>query len=180
MKLFFTLPLLILFIGCNGQTKNLHLSDLKFESIFGSDNKDSSQVYCLLGTGFFRAPSSKNTDSLVETWINKHPNADVILVSTLENPKDKLTYCWLVDKGDTINNYLIKNGGFPGGTMIRPQTYNEMTDKEKAFYNDMEKPIIKVHIDSKSYKNFIEQIKVAESYAQANKLGIWGKTNKEE
>ena len=179
IKQLLTFQTFLTLMSCNGQTKTVLLSDLKFQSIFGYNSKDSSQVYCLLGTGFFRAPSSKNSDSLMENWINNHPNAQVIPISTLDEPKSKMTYCWLVDKSDTINNYLIKNGCFPGGTMMRPQTYDEMSNKMKSVYGKDNSKII-VHIDKKSYDTFIEQIKVAEAYAETNKLGIWNKKNDDE
>jgi hypothetical protein len=172
--------ILLIFYSCHGQKINLHLNDLKFESIFGTNSKDSFQTYCLLGTGFFRAPFSKNADSLISDWMKNHPNAEVVPVSTFGELKNKMTYCWLVEKGDTINNYMIKNGCYPGGTMMRPQTYAEMSDKIKAVYNDIEKPNVKIHIDKKSYDNFIEQIKVAETFAETNKLGIWNKKKDDE
>lgn len=162
-------------ISCEAQTKNIHLSDLKFESVFGTNSKENFQIYCLLGTGFFRAPFSKNADSLIQDWIKNHPNAEVLPVTTSSDPNSNMTYCWLIDKGDTINNYMIKNGCYPGGTMMRPQTYDEMPDEMKAIYNDIGKPDIKVHIDKKSYDNFIKQIKAAEQFARDNKLGIWNK-----
>ena len=112
--------------------------------------------------------------------MQNHPDAEVILVSTLDEPKHKMTYCWLVDKGDTINNYMIKRGCYPGGTMMRPQTYEEMSAKMKAVYNNVEKPNIKVHIDKKSYDKFIEQIKAAETFAETNKLGIWDQKKDDE
>ena len=174
------MQVLLAIVGCSGQTKPVHLSDIQFKSIFGYITKDSSQVYCLLGTGFFRAPSSKNSDSLIQYWLTNHPNAQVITVSTLNNPKDKLSYCWLVDKTDTINNFLIKNGCYPGGTMMRPETYAEMSDEMKAIYKGMEKPDITVHIDKMKYDNFIEQIKAAETFAETNKLGIWNEQKRDD
>lgn len=179
IKFLFTLQIILIIFSCRGQIKPIELKSVKFESIFGYELKDNKQVYCLLGTGFFKGPTSKNADSLIVTWISNHPNAKLIQVSTLNNPKDKLTYCWLVDKSDTINNYLIKNGCFPGGTMMRPQTYFEMSDEMKALYNDTEKPKIKVHIEKNVYDTFIKQIKVAETYAEVNKLGIWNKKGEE-
>jgi hypothetical protein len=180
IKYFFCYPISLIFFSCQGTTKDIQLSDFKFESVFGTNSKDSFQTYCLLGTGFFRAPFSKNADSLISGWMKNHPNAKVIPISTLDEPKHKMTYCWLVDKGDTINNYMIKNGCYPGGTMMRPQTYEEMSDKMKAVYNDIEKPNVKVHIDKKVYDNFIEQIKAAETFAHTNKLGIWNKKKDDE
>jgi hypothetical protein len=173
----FPLISIVLFLNCRGQPPKVLLSDLTFNSIFGFKKNDSINAYCLLGTGFFRTPRSDNSDSLVASWITKHPNAEMILISTLDEPKEKLHYCWLVDKDDTINNYLVRNGCFPGGTMIRPQTYDEMSGEMKEMYHGIEKPRIIVHIDRKSYERFIEQIKVAETFAENNKLGIWKQKN---
>ena len=166
--------------SCKGQEtgNTLSLVDFTFGSIFGKTKKDSLNTYCLLGTGFFRTPRSDNSDSLITDWINKHPKAIVIPISSLgpimSNDKNsKITYCWLVDGNDTINNYLIRNGCFPGGTMQRPKTWSEMPRKEKSFYKGMDKPDTKVLIDKKSYDNFIEEIKRAETFASDNKLGIW-------
>jgi hypothetical protein len=166
-------------IACNAPAKTIHLSDIKFTSIFGNDRKDSTQGYCLLGTGFFRAPTSKNSDSLIKVWMIAHPDAIVIPVSTLDEPQRKFTYCWLVDKGDTINNYLVKNGCFPGGTMMRPKTYKELSARMKSVMGKEELKVI-VHIDKKVYDDFIEQIKQAEIYATEHKLGIWQEKQKDE
>ncbi len=85
-----------------------------------------------------------------------------------------IIYCWVVDNKDTLNNYLIKNGCYPGGTMMRPKTWDEMEKWEKDLYFDTdEKPDVRVFVDKKAYDSFIEQIKIAEQFARDNKLGIW-------
>ena len=63
---------------------------------------------------------------------------------------------------------------------MRPETYDEMSKEMKEVYKDMPKPNIIVHVDKKTYDNFIEQIKVAETFAEQNKLGIWKKKSDEE
>lgn len=166
LSLLGTAVLICFFYGCSNRRDNIQLNDLKFNSIFGSVNKKSKRVYCLLGRGFFRTTSSKNSDSLISAWIQNHANADVIPVSTLNN----MTYCWLVDGQDTINTYLIKNGCFPGGVMTRPETYGEMSDEMKSSFGKFK---LKVHIDDNSYKKFLERIESAENYAKIHKLGIW-------
>jgi hypothetical protein len=181
-----TNPLTFLFClfiqSCSGQIQQTEISlhDLSFSSIFGNNEKDSLHTYCLLGRGYFRTPRSDDSDSLINVWLTLHPNAKVISVSThgptmADYPESKLTYCWLVDGNDTINNYLVKNGCFPGGTMMRPETYEEMSKEMKEVYKDLPKPKIIVHLDKKSYDNFIEQIKIAEAFAEQNNLGIWKK-----
>ncbi len=184
-QIIFSLSLVAIMMSCTGQTisNNLSLTDFTFSSIFGTIKTDSTNAYCLLGTGFFRTPRSDNSDSLIADWINKHPKAIIIPVSSFgpsmnDDNKSKITYCWLVDGNDTINNYLIRNGCFPGGTMQRPQTWSEMTRKEKSNYRGDDKPNISVLIDKSSYDNFIEQIKTAEIFASENKLGIWNNPDK--
>lgn len=179
--LLIVLCLLTLSKSCNGQDKKefLKITDFKFKSIFGATTKESKKNYCLLGTGFFRTPRSANSDSLITEWIKAHPNAFVVPISSIGHIKTKdsetsLIYCWVIDNKDTLNNYLIKNGCFPGGTMMRPKTWDEMEKWEKELYEDTnEKPDIKVFIDTKTYVNFIEQIKSAELFARENKFGIW-------
>jgi hypothetical protein len=172
----------IFFQSCIGQQKanDISLTDLTFSSIFGDSKKDSVHTYCLLGTGYFRAPRSDNSDSLIKVWLVRHPQAKVIPVAThgptmTDYPGSKITYCWLVDGKDTINNYLVKNGCFPGGTMMRPETYDEMSKQMKDIYKGIAKPNIVVHVNKKDYEDFIEQIKAAEMFAESNKLGIWKK-----
>lgn len=163
------------FQNCKSQSQNIKLEDLKFESIFGQSKKDSLNVYCLLGTGFFRTPQSDNAEAMIKSWLDKNKDAKVIIVSTLVDNKANINYCWLVDKdGKTINEYLVTNGCFPGGTMMRPNTFKEMPKSEKKLYAD-HKPNITVKIDKKSYDEFIEKIKLAETFAHENKLGIWEK-----
>ena len=166
--------------SCGQEIKDsLRISDFKFESIFGTTFKEPQNFYCLLGTGFFRTPRSDNADSLITEWINKHPNAIVVPISSfgpteIENPESKMFYCWIIDNNDTLNNYLIKNGCFPGRTMMRPEKWSEMKKWEKKLYKDAgEKPDIKVYVNNKAYSTFIEQIKVAELFARENKLGVW-------
>ena len=173
MKTLLIVLLTLTLQSCIGQNTEVSLKDLKFDGIFGVTEKDSTNMYCLLGTGFFRTPRSKNSEELIEDWISKNKDAKVVVVSTIVEGKANINYCWLIDsKGKTINEYLIENGCFPGGTMMRPNTYKEMSKREKKIYSD-EKPNILVHIDKKEYDEFIERLKLAENYAKENKLGVW-------
>jgi hypothetical protein len=169
-----------------GQTERVLLSELSFKSIFGTSKKDSLHIYSLLGTGFFKTPCSENSDSLITEWLEKHPDARVIPISSfgpLFSDKNKenslMTYCWLVDKNDTLNNHLVRNGCFPGGTMMRPQTKEEMSKEERKFHrkNNIEFQKVQIHIEKKEYETFIKQIINAQKYAEENKLGVWKKTN---
>ena len=176
-KVTFILMMFLSLNSCRGQEKKdyLKISDLKFESIFGTNSKEPSNTYCLLGTGFFRTPSSGNSDSLITQWLEIHKNAIVVPISSMPsstyNPNARLIYCWVIENNDTLNNFLIKNGCFPGGTMMRPPTFEELEDWEKEFSD--EPYDVKVYINKETYDTFIEQIIAAEIYAEENKLGIW-------
>ena len=182
MKHLITFLISILTIGCFGQETDkvlLKISDFEFQSIFGMTLSDKKTTYCLLGSGFFRTPRSENSDSLINDWIIKHKNAIVIPVSSfgptkIKDPDSKMIFCLVIQDGDTLNNYLIKNGCFPGGTMIRPKTWDEMEKWEKDLYEGTdEKSNVEVLMEKKDYDAFIEQIKISEIFARDRKLGIW-------
>ncbi|WP_134204500.1 hypothetical protein [Algoriphagus zhangzhouensis] len=181
--------IVLTFTSCNGQeqqVEELKLSDFKFESIFGTTTSEPKSTYCLLGTGFFRTPRSDDSDSLITSWINEHPKAVVIPVSAfgpveIKAPESKMKYCWIIDQQDTLNNYLIRKGCFPGGTMIKPKTWDEMEKWEKELYEDSdEKMNVQVFVDKADYDRFIEQIKTAELFAKEKELGIWKEKEIEE
>jgi hypothetical protein len=145
--------------------KVLKIKDFTFESIFSSTDSEPGNTYCLLGTGFFRTPRSDNSDSLIKEWIENHPEATVVPVSSfgpmiVTQPDSKMTYCWVIDQGDTLNNYLIRTGCFPGGTMMRAKESKNIVSK-------------------KDYESFIDQIKSAERYARDHQLGIWNEGKEE-
>lgn len=156
----------------------MRLNEIEFQSIFGTKDKKENEMYCLLGSGFFLTPRSANSDSLVNNWIIGHPNAKVIPVSSFgpisTNQKDsRITYIMVVAKKDTLNNYLIKQGCFPGGTMMYNSINNfEIAEEFEDLFDETEH-FEKFYIQGKVYENYINQIKVAEEYARTNKLGIW-------
>ncbi len=57
--------------------------------------------------------------------------------------------------------------------MMRPEMRSEMSEKMKEISDGSEDVV--VHIDTKSYDAFLEQIKANEAFARQNKLGIWSK-----
>lgn len=150
-----------LVFSCNIQNNpalNLDIIEFNFESIFGHTNQTPNNTYSLLGMGYFRAPSSNNSDSLIDNWIKNNPKAKVVPVSSFgpvsaNKPDSKMIFCLVIQNNDTLNNYLIKNGCFPAGTMQAPPDIDKL-------------------IEENEYNNFINQIKAAELYARKNKLGI--------
>ena len=155
----------------------LTLRDFHFQGIEGYRTSNGYEVYYLLGNSFYRTPTAKNTDSLIGKWINDHPDAQVIVVSTLydtfgEKPGMTYTYCLLVDKKDTLNSNLVRNGCVSGSTMIRPKTEAELTAAEKKIYGSY---MLTVFMGKSAYDTYTSQIGHAEAYAHAHKLGIWKK-----
>lgn len=149
------------------------LKDLKFTSVFAYNKKDTLHSICLLGTGFFKAKHSPNSDAVISEWLVAHPRAQVIPVTTYKSftpkrPGAYQSYCWLVDGKDTLNTYLVRNGCFAAMTMQRPHVHGEMTPLEKEMYGD-----IAMHVGRSSYRNFILQARNAEAQAKRNRLGIW-------
>lgn len=70
--------------------------------------------------------------------------------------------------GKTMNEYLVKMDVFLAAH-DEVKTFKEMSKEEKQLYKDNEKPNIKVVIDNKSYEEFVEKIKVAETSARENR-----------
>ena len=181
MKKIYYIIILVLTISCTTEKKvdNLKIEDFKFESFIGYYQvENSNDLYCLLGLGFFQTPRSEDADSLINLWITKHPNAIIIPISSfglidVNDSDGRMIYCWVVDEKENLNIYLVENGCFPGGTMQRPDTWEEMEEWEKELLTEEEKPNIEVHINDETYEQFIEKIKVVEEHAKENKLGIW-------
>lgn len=184
MKYVLSLVSILLFFSADNccaqqsvETNKLRITDFRFQSIFGTKKDGANTIYCLLGSGFFRTPRSENADAVIAEWLLNHSDAFIIPVSSFKSGKNEnMIYCWIVQGTDTLNNYLIRNGCFPGGTMVRPKTWEEMESRERELFTDAnEKPDVKVFIDQKVYELFIEQVKSAELYAREHKLGTWEK-----
>ncbi|RZJ33578.1 MAG: hypothetical protein EOO51_13275 [Flavobacterium sp.] len=176
MKNLFILLTFLMF-NCKGQNSEIQLKDLEFNSIFAQTEHDSVNIYSLLGLGFFKAPSSSDAETVIKNWIQNNKDAKVTLISTLKNPKSNVNYIWLTDaNGQTINEYLVARGCFPGGAMMRPQTFEEMSRDEQEMYreNGVEWNV-EVEVDRELYEVFVERIRAAEEIARKSRLGIWGK-----
>lgn len=163
---------------CYGQTifkkDTLKIKDLKFESWFAYIKKGKKVYnYSLLGKKFFTIENTKNSDSLIVTWIKRHPNALVIPIYTFETNHIgyNQTYCWVVDNSENLNLFLVRNGAIPSIAMERPKTWKEMSSEEKKSYGD--EPKEQIHIDEKHYIDFIKKLIKADKYARKEKLGIY-------
>lgn len=168
---------LVFCVTANGS--KLTLKKFRFDSWFGYaiDGK-SDNVYCLLGSGFFRAPRTENVDSLIVSWTKSHPDAVIIPVYShgpvfTDSPDSRITYCWIVDNRDTLNLTMVKGGYVPGGTMARPQTWDEMDKEKREMFHANGRPHERVFMDDEKYKDFMKKVVEAEKYAREKRLGIW-------
>ena len=179
--------------------QRLEASDLQWQTIFGtrrvsdagSDStvtwqsrmggvaSSADTIYCLLGRGFFLAERSDDVDSLISGWITEHPEARVIPVAVtgpvmIDEPGSRQVYCWLVDGEQNLNELIVRAGGYPGGTMVRPETWDELPQWEKDLFPEEEggNGAI-VLVDKVAYDAFIERIKQAEREAQELNRGVW-------
>lgn len=134
-------------------------SSITWKGHFGGRKEEPYNIYCLMSRGGFLAPTSKDYEDLIKAWLAKHPNADVIVVYTLDgaltqSPDSKSKWAWVVDGDDNLNIHLVRLGGCPAGTML--------LDKGD-----------KAHVTREEYKYFTEKIIEAESLAKKERLGIW-------
>lgn len=170
--------LLFIFWSCsqtNAQTE-LTIKDVKFDGIFGSNELDSTSVYCLLGMGYFRAPSSDNIDSVIATWIDEHPNAIVKPIyssgpALTSEPDSRMTYCWVIDGTENLNLWLAEQGCTHGMNFQYPtkKVKKQLGMTGKDFKPQFEK----VHVNKKEYEEFIELAQLATNIAFENKRGVW-------
>jgi hypothetical protein len=106
----------------------IQASDIQFKSIFGQKLGDSD-VYSLLGTGFFKAMRSEDVDTIIFSWLESHPKAQVIPVTaiSLGAKRGQLIYVCIEDDNKNLNIALIRQGAFPGGVMIDAIDYLRAT-----------------------------------------------------
>jgi hypothetical protein len=112
--------------------------------------------------GAFRAPTSKDFENLIKSWLTNHPNADAVLVYTIDGmmrdiPDSKMKSVWVVDGNDNLNIHLVRIGGCPAGTMLLNS--GDKTPLAREEYEIFEKKIIK-----------------AEESAKKERFGIWSES----
>ncbi len=171
---------LIYFKALCAQTPKPHtikLQDLNFSFITATKKITDGSTYSLLGTSFMQPPASDNAKTMLSQWFGKHPNADVIPVCSFRPPdgvkdaaKQLFIFCWIIDNKDTLNNYLVKNGCFPGGTMY---AYDEWKKMNASMQKGMPVPIIEVYVKKKDYETYQKQIVANEMYAHDHRIGLW-------
>lgn len=181
--------LILLGIGTSAQsTEIIKASGIFWFGFEGYSQSDANSMYMLMGSGFFAAERDPSAEQLTNGWIKDHPNATVTIVNEISEDNDPnqteagkpiraMRYSWVQDGNDCLNIFLVRNGCCPGGVMIDAK---EMTDQWKEHGHDhSEIPVIKRLVSNREYDSFIKKVKAAELHAKKDKLGIYGKIDRE-
>ncbi len=142
-----------------------------WHDVFGVSRNTPNIMYCLMGNGFFRAPTSGDLKHLISIWLLKHPNARVIPVEAsgptmVNQPHSEQVYAWVVDGKDNMNEYLVRQGGCPGGTMLVPDRSHYPKEATGTSFS-------KMLISQQEYVLVINRMAKAEAEAQKERLRIW-------
>lgn len=147
---------------------------MTFDYIMGHQKNDTLHTWCILGMDFVKPHASDNAQKTVANWIATHKNATVIPVCSFGPPanmdvtKKLFIFCWIVDGKDTLNNYLVRNGCFPGGVMF---AYDQWEERNKTMKGPL--PEIHKYVSKKSYEDYKLQIANNERYAYEHKIGLF-------
>jgi hypothetical protein len=127
----------------------------------GGRKGEPQTIYTLMSQGGFLAPRSSNFKDLVKAWLAKHPNANVVVVYTLDGAtkqSTKMKWVWVTDGDEKMNIHLVRMGGCSADTMV-------LNKGDKA------------HVTKEIYESFINKLLEAESLAKKERLGIWSEKN---
>jgi hypothetical protein len=142
------------------QPSGVAASSVTWKGFFGSNHSKPDVVYSLLGVGYFRAPTSRNIDTLVKQWLVAHPGAKLIAAwdngepMFVDKPDSRLIWAWLVDGESNLNLELVRQGACPAGTQAAPDAAH-------------------VLISEGAYRQFESQLPALEKLAKQDKRGIW-------
>lgn len=134
-------------------------SEISWKGHFGGRKEEPNNLYTFMTQGGFLAPTSKNFENLIKTWLTEHPKAETKVVYVLESmladvPDSKMKAVWVVDGDASLNIHLIRMGGCPAGTMLlNPEDKTSLTREE--------------------YQAFEKKAWEAQQLAKEEKLGIW-------
>lgn len=151
-----------------------------FPTVFGWKDGESvkEHLLTLMGIGMLQSDRSLTTDSLITAWITLHPRASVVPITTATFKEEsgtlsKVTYCWLVHAGDTLNLEMVKQGCVPANTMLRPKAPDELTEEERKNLPDTTTYQVKVFVKEDDFKAFMNAVRKAGEEAFLLKRGLW-------
>ncbi len=145
-------------------SEKIKASDISWKGHFGGRKIEPNNVYILMTQGGFLAPTSKNFEDLIKSWLTEHPNAQTKVVYVLDGmladvPDSKMKAVWVMDGDANLNIHLVRMGGCPAGTMLlNPEDKTSLTREE--------------------YQAFAKKVVEAQQLAKEEKLGIWSDSKK--
>ncbi len=159
------------------------IDQLRFKSIFGTKADEPDNVYSIVGSGAFRAMRTKDSDSVVSTWLSNHPHAQVVKVSEMKpvmrNGTGASIFIWVMDGKESLNIFLIREGVFPAGVMRDTiDSFHHLKDTGGALPG--EHPDLRRLVSDDQYKEFLKKVDDAEGHAKAEKKGVWSDAYKDE
>ncbi|HXX22668.1 MAG TPA: hypothetical protein VEO19_05910 [Terriglobia bacterium] len=158
------------------------IDQLRFKSIFASKIDEPDSMYCLLGSGELRSLRTKDSDSMVSSWLKTHPHARVVKVSEMSpmmrNGTGKYIYIWVIDGSENLNVHLVREGIFPAGVMYDAiDFFNALKHEGNA---PAEKTQLHRLVNEGVYSEFAKKVNDAQELAEADKKGIWSDEYKQE
>jgi hypothetical protein len=133
----------------------LRAADTTWAGPFATTASASGITYCLMGSGYFQAPTSDEFDSIVSSWTAAHPDATLTEVAKIDAASDEgLVYVWLTDGESNLNLDLVRQGACPGGTMVPFDLTSLLIDKQR-------------------YVQFEKELRDAQRTAKRERLGVW-------
>jgi hypothetical protein len=142
--------------------------EVKWDSIFGV-NEDTEEMYCLVASGWMKAPRSSESDQVITNWLKLHTNATVTIVNQYRETDNSTSsptykYVWVQDETNSLNLHLVRTGCWPSGVML---------DWKDSSPSLIDKSQFERLISDAEYNDFRKQLIAAEEYAKKTKLGIY-------
>ena len=134
-------------------------SSINWKQHFGSRREEPRNIYSLMTQGEFLAPTADNIQDSINSWLQKHPSAEAIIVYKLqpvmtEMPDSTMKSVWVTDGKDNLNVYLASIGALPAATLLL-------------------KPGDDTSVTRQDYESYSKRVIDAEETARQEKLGIW-------
>jgi hypothetical protein len=101
-------------------------SRIRWMGLSGTDGDDRTHLYSIKAQGSLfkpypqKPPFPANVQAYVQTWLSKHPRAQVIPVEAYPflSASVARVYVWIVDGDENLNLHLVAEGFFRGSTQV--------------------------------------------------------------
>jgi hypothetical protein len=145
--------------------------EIQWKGPMGASTRDPNTIYLLMANGFLRAETSPTFDDLIATWLKQHPQSEAVPIfsfgpASRYSPNSKLTWVWVQEGKDSLNEHLVRQGGCSGSTMVVMESL-PASDSEGSWQSDL-------YVSRGAYEQFLMRVRTAEEQARSQGLGIWG------